>query len=96
MPPPRAIRLAAAGTTPPYEHDLVKLYRLVEKFGFQLDDSDKAALVHFNHFYFESLAIGNPFSTRYPTDTPVGGSVPSNATFVSIIGLLIEQAEKRT
>ena len=92
--------LAAAGTTPPWEHDLVKLYRLVERLGFQLDDSDKAALVHLNHFYFHNLATDTPpptFNTRYPTNTnePVGGSVQSHETFASIIGSLIEQAEKR-
>ena len=89
--------LAAAGTTPPREHDLVKLYRLVEKLGFQLDDSDKAALVHLNHFYFQDLATTTKHKARYPTNKSenLGGAFPSNATFVSIIDSLIEQAEKR-
>jgi len=87
--------LVAASAPIPRSHDLVKLYKLAAELGFRLDDSGKAALAHLNHFYFKSLATDTPLSTRYPTDTPVWGSVPRNATFVSINHLLIEQAEKR-
>ena len=89
--------LAAADSSPPIGHDLVELYQLAEELGFQLDDSDKAALIHLNHFYFRDLATNIKHKARYPTNTSerLGGSVPKDATFVSIIGSLIEQAEKR-
>lgn len=90
--------LVAAGTHPaPPTHDLVKLYRLAEELGFELDDSDKAALVHLQHFYVKDLATSTKYKARYPTEKSekLGGSVPKNATFASIIDSLIEQAKQR-
>ena len=89
--------LVAAGTHPPSLHDLVKLYRLAADLGFQLDDPDMAALVHLQHFYFRDLATNTKYKTRYPTKSSerLGGAVPSNATFASIVHSLIEQAEQK-
>ena len=89
--------LVAANTEPPNQHDLVNLYRLAAELGFQLADSDIAAIVHLQHFYFQDLATNTRYKARYPTNNNemVGGSVPSNATFVSIIDSLIEQAEQK-
>jgi len=89
--------LVAAGTRPPFRHDLVELYRLAAELGFQLDDSDIAALVHLQHFYFRDLATNTLYKARYPTELSerLGGSVPSNETFVSITHSLIEQAKQK-
>jgi len=89
--------LVAAGGTPPPLHDLVKLYQLAAELGFQLDDSDIAALVHLQHFYFQDLATNTKYKARYPAELSekLGGSVPSNETFVSIINSLIEQAKQK-
>ncbi len=79
------------------EHNLVKLYRHAAELGFQLADSDIAAIVHLQHFYFKDLATGTMYKARYPTEMSesLGGAVPRNATFVSIIDSLIEQAEQK-
>lgn len=88
--------LVAANIEPPHEHDLIKLYRLAAKHGFQLGGPDFAALVHLRHFYSRDLATNTPNKARYPASGErLGGSVPSNATFVSIINSLIEQAEQK-
>ena len=89
--------LVAANTEPPTQHDPVALYELAADLGFQLADPDIAAIVHLQHFYFQDLATGTKYKSRYPTNRieRVGGSVPSNATFVSIIHSLIEQAEQK-
>jgi HEPN domain-containing protein len=89
--------LVAANTEPPNQHNLVNLYRLAAELGFQLADSDMAAIIHLQHFYFQDLATGTRYKARYPTNIsePLGGAVPSNATFVSIIHSLIEQAEQK-
>ena len=89
--------LVAANTEPPNKHNLVNLYRLAAELGFQLADSDIAAIVHLQHFYFQDLATGTRYKARYPTNIsePLGGAVPSNATFVSMIHTLIEQAEQK-
>jgi len=89
--------LTAAGEPPPAKHDLINLYQHVEKHGFQLDDPNKAAIVHLHHFYFQDLATETKYKARFPTENleQLGGSVPSNATFVSIIHSLIKQAEQK-
>ena len=89
--------LLATNEWPPNEHDLVKLYKLAADLGFQLPDSDIAAIIHLQHFYFQDLATGTRYKARYPTNKsePLGGSVPRNATFVSIIHSLIGQAEQK-
>ena len=88
--------LVAAGTKP-HGHDLVGLYKDAADLGFQLEDSDIAALIHLQHFYFQDLATSTKYKARYPTisSETLGGSVPSNATFVAIIHSLIEQAEQK-
>jgi len=93
----KACLVAAGIHSAPITHDLVKLYRLAEELGFQLDDSHKAALVHLQHFYFQDLATNTTHKARYPTkqSEPLGGSVPKNSTFDSIIHSLIEQAKQK-
>ena len=90
--------LAAANTDPPNHHDLIQLYTRAAELGFELDDSDLAAIVHLRHFYFHDLSTNTKFKTRYPTkqDERLGGTVPSNSTFVSIVHSLIEQAADRS
>jgi len=89
--------LASANTEPPNIHDLVKLYRLSEKHGFQLDDLGIAAIVHLQHFFFQDLATGTRYKSRYPTKTNerLGGAIPSIETFISVAQSLIEQADSR-
>ena len=90
--------LAAADTEPPNKHDLVELCRLAAKEDFQLDDRNVAMIVHLHHFYYQDLASGTKFKARYPTKASerLGGAVPTNSTFVSIIRSLIEQAAQKT
>ena len=89
--------LASANTRPPNEHDLVNLYRRSARLGFQLENSSIAAIVHLQHFYFKDLATGSKFKSRYPTNKNerLGGIVPKNEAFVSVVDSLIEQAESR-
>ncbi len=90
--------LAAANTDPPNHHDLIELYRRAAELGFQLDDSHLAAIVHLRHFYSQDLSTKTKFKTRYPTKQAerLGGAVPSNSTFVSIVHSLVEQAAHRS
>jgi len=85
--------LVAANKNPPKHHDLIKLYGLVAEFGFQLSDSDKAAIVHLWNFYFEDLATHTQYKARYPAEQieRLGGTVPRHSSFVSIVDSLIEQ-----
>lgn len=89
--------LAAANSDPPSNHDLVQLYELAAMHGFQLDEKSLAMIVHLNHYYFRDLATDTKFKARYPTKTSegLGGAIPGNSTFVSIVRLLIEQAALR-
>lgn len=89
--------LASAGSVPPAGHDLIDLYRRSAALGFQLDAPMFAAIVHLQHFYFRDLATGTKFKARYPTrkSEPVGGAVPSNAVFSSIVDALLHQAKQR-
>ena len=89
--------LASANSAPPIGHDLIKLYRKVEKLGFKLDGPKFAAIVHLQHFYFEDLSTRTKYKARYPTkqNESLGGSVPSNSTFTSIVDSLLDQAEQR-
>ena len=89
--------LAAANIDPPNHHDLIQLYELAAELGFRLDDSNLAAIVHLRHFYFQDLATHTRFKTRYPTklNERLGGAVPSNSTFVSVVHSLTQQATQR-
>jgi len=89
--------LASAGTVPPFQHDLVELYRAAERLGFALDAPWLAAIVHLQHFYFKDLATGTRYKARYPTsqDERLGGAVPPNSTFTSVVNALLDQASQR-
>jgi hypothetical protein len=86
--------IASANSDPPVEHDLIELYRQAEKLGFELDEAGFAAIVHLRHFYYQDLATGTKHKARYPTkqDERLGGAVPSNSTFISVVNSLVEQA----
>jgi hypothetical protein len=89
--------IAAAQSVPPLGHDLIELYRQAEALGFELAAPQFAAIVHLRHFYFQDLATGTKFKVRYPTrqDERLGGAVPTNATFTSVVDALLKQAAQR-
>ena len=89
--------LVAVHAEPPNHHNLVQIYELASKHGFQLGNSDLAAIVHLGHFYFQDVATSTKYKTRYPTDKMerLGGAVPSNSAFVSIVRSLSEQATEK-
>lgn len=89
--------LASADVSPPHGHDLIALYRTAETLGFELDNRDFAAVVHLHHFYFQDLSTATKFKARYPArqSEHLGGAVPSNSTFTSIVDKLLHQAEQR-
>jgi len=89
--------LVAARVESPNQHDLVRLYELTENHGFQLDHFAMAALVHLGHFYFQDVATGTKYKLRYPTEKTerLGGAIPENSAFVSIVHNLCEQAIER-
>jgi hypothetical protein len=89
--------LVAAHVDTPNSHDIVQPYELASKHGFHLGDLDLAAIVHLGHFYFQDLATSTRYKIRYPTveTERLGGAVPTNSTFVSIIQSLSEQATAR-
>lgn len=90
--------LAAADVQPQNKHDLVELCKSAWAHGFALDDPSLAMIVHLNHLYYQDLATGTKFKTRYPAKAVerLGGAVPSHSTFVAIIRVIIEQARQRT
>ena len=89
--------LASAQIDPPNQHNLVSLVRLTIDQGFKLEETEMAAIVHLQHFYYRDLATDTKYKSRYPTKTTesLGGAVPYNKTFGSIVNSLVEQAEKR-
>jgi hypothetical protein len=89
--------LVAARVESPNHHDLVRLYELTERHGFKLDPFAIAAIVHLNHFYFQDVATRTKYKMRYPTEKMehLGGAMPENSTFVSIVQILCEQAINR-
>ena len=89
--------LASVSEAPPNVHDLVYLCQRVQAKGFELNAPMSAAIVHLNHLYFEDLATGTRYKTRYPTTTfeHVGGTVPDHATFVGILNMLRDQVAQR-
>ncbi len=90
--------LAAADSPPPSKHDLVELSKIAGASGFALDDASLAMIVHLNHLYYQDLATGTKFKTRYPARAveQLGGAVPSHSTFVAIIRNIVEQARQQT
>jgi HEPN domain-containing protein len=89
--------LASANIIFPVGHDLVGLCRHVQGHGFKLDSPMCAAIVHLQHFYFEDLATGTRYKARYPSKLTerLGGAVPSNSTFTTIVSALLDQAARR-
>jgi hypothetical protein len=90
--------LVSAHREPPNHHNLAQLYELASEHGFTLDDPDLAAIVHLGHFYFQDVATGTRYKTRYPTEQTerLGGAVPYNSVYVSIVRSLIKQAAERS
>ena len=89
--------IASVAVKPPNVHDLVQLYKVIDKNGFHLDDRSQALIVHLNHHYYQDLGTGTKFKSRYPTATSErsGGSIPSHSDMVAISKTLIEQAASR-
>ena len=79
--------LASRGIEPPHGHDLLALYKQVEGENCKLEKPTIAALVHLCHHYFRDLSTGTTFKMRYPTKTDerVGGAVPENAVYTSLV-----------
>jgi len=86
--------ISSVGNKPQNTHDLVRLYREVEKLGYQLDSKYQAMIVHLNHLYFQDLGTGTKFKLRYPTDSleGIGGAIPSHDDMASICKSLLKQA----
>ena len=89
--------IASVAVKPPNKHDLVQLYKVIDKHGFYLDDRSQALIVHLNHHYYQDLGTGTKFKLRYPTETSErsGGSIPPHSDMVAISSTLIEQAASR-
>jgi hypothetical protein len=89
--------IASVGACPPNKHDLVQLYKVIDKHGFHLDDRSKAMIVHLNHHYFQDLGTETKFKLRYPTETSErsGGAIPLHSDMVTISNTLLEQAASR-
>jgi len=89
--------IASVGAKPPNKHDLVQLYKVLDKYGFHLDDRSKAMIVHLNHHYYQDLGTGTKFKLRYPTETTEGsgGAIPVHSDMVAISNILLEQAASR-
>jgi hypothetical protein len=89
--------LASANSVPTLGHDLIDLYRRAASLGFELDAPKFAAIVHLQHLYFKDLATGTKYKARYPTkqDEGLGGSVPTNSTFTSVVDALLDQAKRK-
>jgi HEPN domain-containing protein len=88
--------LAALGSMPPPEHDLVALYELIESHGFHLSEFEQVAVVHLAHFYHRDLATSTKYKTRYPASTNerLGGAMPKHSTYAQLVQSLCEQAER--
>ncbi|MEN6424723.1 MAG: HEPN domain-containing protein [Phycisphaerales bacterium] len=72
---------ASVGANPPNTHDLVRLYTLVDKHGFHLENRLQAMLVHLNCHYYQDLGTGSKYKLRYPTETSErsGGAIPNHS-----------------
>ncbi len=89
--------IRSVNVEPSKSHDLIDLYEVAVGYDFRLNSPDQAALVHLNHFYFQDVATGTRFKARYPTPQTerLGGAVPTNATFLSIVDRLTQQAARK-
>jgi hypothetical protein len=89
--------VVSAGLKVPVQHDLGALCDLAVSLGFELSDPDLAAVVHLTHLYHEDVATGTRYKTRYPTlhTEALGGAVPANSVYVSIVRTLSVQATGR-
>ncbi len=89
--------IASVGTKPPNKHDLVQLYKVIDKHGFHLDDRLQTMIVHLNHHYYQDLGTGSKFKLRYPTETSErsGGAIPNHSDMIAISNTLLEQAASR-
>jgi len=90
--------LAATQDSLPVGHNLVSLVRQAQARGLVLDSPMCAAIVHLQHFYSQDLATRTRFKARYPSTKVehLGGAVPSNSTFTTIVTALLDQAKQRT
>jgi len=86
--------ITSVAKKPPNTHDLVRLYREIEKLGFSLDNRSEAWIVHLNHHYYQDLGTGTKFKLRYPAESAerTGGTIPPHADMVAISNALLEQA----
>lgn len=89
--------LGASNIEPPVEHDLVKLYCQVHQTGITASEFHQACIVHLSHFYHRDLGTGTKYKLRYPATRAesLGGAVPENEHFVSLIEDLCKQAQGR-
>jgi len=89
--------IASVGVKPPNKHDLVQLYKVIEKHSFHLDNRLQAMIVHLNHHYYQDLRTGSKFKLRYPTENSErkGGAIPNHSDMVAISNTLLEQAASR-
>ncbi|MCU7920279.1 MAG: hypothetical protein KZQ95_18255 [Candidatus Thiodiazotropha sp. (ex Epidulcina cf. delphinae)] len=89
--------IASVAANPPNKHDLVQLYKVIDKHGFHLDDRSQALIVHLNHHYYQDFGTGTKFKLRYPTETTesLGGAYLHHSDIVAISNTLIEQAASR-
>ena len=86
--------ILAVNKNPSHSHNLIELLRICEKNGFKLENSDIAAIVHLNHFYFRDLSSETKFKSRYPAENneQLGGVVPNVETYATIVKVLHKQA----
>lgn len=89
--------IASVGAKTPKEHDLVKLYKIIEKHGFHLDDQYQAFICLLNHYYYQDLGTGTKFKSRFPPKNSegLGGPIPCHSDMEFISNTLLEQAASR-
>ena len=89
--------IASVAHEPPKNHDLVQLYKVIDKHGFHLDDRAQALIVHLNHNYYQDLGTGTKCKLCYPFETSerTEGAIPPHSDMVAISNSLIEQAASK-
>jgi len=89
--------IASVGVNPPNEHDLVELYKVIDKHGFHLEERLQTMIVHLNHHYYKDLGTESKFKLRYPTENSEhsGGAIPKFSDMLDISNSLLEQAANR-
>ena len=89
--------LCASKIEPPHKHDLVELYGQVHDTGIVASEFQQACIAHLSHFYFRDFATGTQFKSRYPTSRAeyLGGAVPEQKHFTSLVEDLCRQAQAR-